>query len=224
MERSDAHTPAAAVFAAAGHVVGEVRSGRAAPGARPHHVERAARPRRALASYNTGTRVSEATGLRLRDLHLAREGATALAVLHGKAGKTRNVPLWRQTSDSLAEMVAGRPAGASVFPSRDGRPYTRFGVLSPVRRCARKAARQEPSLATKRVGPHVLRHATATHLLRLGVDLNTIRVWLGHATNIYAEVDFATKATALACCESAKVGPSAPWKEAPDLLAFLKAL
>ena len=149
-------------------------------------------------------------------------------MLNGKAGKTRNVPLWRQTSDSLAEMVAGRPAEASVSLSRHGRPYKRFGVLSLVRRCVRKAARPEPSVATKRVSPHVLRHPTATHLPRMGVDLNTIRAWLGHAsldtTNIYAEVDFATKAKALACCASAEGGPTAPWKEAPGLLAFLKAL
>src|ERR1035438_6431172 len=52
---------------------------------------------------------------------------------------------------------------------------------------------QMPSLASKRVSPHSIRHTTATHLLRAGVDINTVRAWLGHVsldtTNIYAEID-----------------------------------
>jgi integrase/recombinase XerD len=59
-----------------------------------------------------------------------------------------------------------------------------------------------PSLAGKRVSPHTIRHTTATHLLRAGVDINTIRAWLGHVslntTNVYAEVDLEMKAKALA--------------------------
>ncbi len=54
----------------------------------------------------------------------------------------------------------------------------------------------------KRVSPHTIRHTTATHLLRAGVDINTIRAWLGHVsintTNIYAETDLEMKAKALA--------------------------
>ena len=50
-----------------------------------------------------------------------------------------------------------------------------------------------PSIAAKQVSPHIIRHSTAMHLLRAGVDINTIRGWLGHVslstTNIYAEID-----------------------------------
>src|SRR3546814_13451909 len=54
----------------------------------------------------------------------------------------------------------------------------------------------------KRISPHTIRHTTAAHLLRAGVDINTIRAWLGHVsldtTHIYAEVDLEMKAKALA--------------------------
>jgi integrase/recombinase XerD len=56
---------------------------------------------------------------------------------------------------------------------------------------------QLPASSNKRIGPHTIRHTTATHLLRAGVDINTIRAWLGHVsvhtTNIYAEIDLETK-------------------------------
>ena len=89
-----------------------------------------------------------------------------------------------------------------------------------------------PSLRGKRVGPHTLRHTAAVHLLRAGVDINTIRAWLGHAspetTNRYAEVDLEMKAKALqACADDAtrscpEVVPA--WHADGDLMAFLASL
>jgi site-specific recombinase XerD len=71
-----------------------------------------------------------------------------------------------------------------------------------VERNALKAEEEAPSLNSKRVSPHVIRHTTATHLLHAGVDINTIRAWLGHVsintTNIYAETNLETKERALA--------------------------
>ena len=85
-----------------------------------------------------------------------------------------------------------------------------------------------PSLQKKRVSPHCIRHTTATHLLRSGVDINTVRAWLGHVslntTNIYAEIDLEMKAKALAKCEIPdQTGSKKPWREDPDLIAFLRA-
>jgi integrase/recombinase XerD len=78
------------------------------------------------------------------------------------------------------------------------------------------------------VSPHTIRHTTATHLLRAGVDINTIRAWLGHVsletTNVYAEVDLAMKAKALASCEVHEEGiPEKPWREDKGLMEFLRA-
>ena len=86
-----------------------------------------------------------------------------------------------------------------------------------------------PSLAVKRISPHTIRHTTATHLLRAGVDINTVRAWLGHVsldtTNIYAEIDLEMKAKALAKCEVTDAGkPKRRWRDDPPLMAFLRAL
>ena len=90
------------------------------------------------------------------------------------------------------------------------------------------AATSRPSLAKKRVSPHTIRHTTATHLLRAGVDINTIRAWLGHVslttTNVYAEVDLEMKAKALANCEVEDGEPTTPWREDQGLMAFLRSL
>jgi integrase-like protein len=71
----------------------------------------------------------------------------------------------------------------------------------------------------KAISPHVIRHTTATHLLRAGVDINTIRAWLGHVsidtTNVYAEVDLETKTQMLAACGSftAGKGSTRGWRD-----------
>ncbi len=175
--------------------------------------------------YNTGARVSEVTGLQAGDLQIGRrDGRHALVTLRGKGGKIRQCPLWPRTEDVLAELVPGRPDGDAVFLSRHRKPYTRFGVYRLVERCAARV----PSLATKAITPHVVRHTSACHLLQAGIDLNTIRAWLGHVsldtTNIYAEIDLQMKAEAMALCDAGQPVPNRPWKEDKGVIAFLNAL
>ena len=130
--------------------------------------------------YHTGARASEAAQLTVRSLQLAGNGpGHSLVTLQGKGGKTRLCPLLPASARALAPLVQGRAAGEAVFLSRLRRPITRSGIRQLVIRCAAKAAQQSPSLVAKKVGPHLLRHTAATHLLRSGVDLNTIRAWLG---------------------------------------------
>jgi len=98
-----------------------------------------------------------------------------------------------------------------------------------VERYALKAQIKQPSLVTKHVSPHSIRHSTATHLLRAGVDINTVRAWLGHVsldtTNIYAEIDLETKAKALAKCDVSNDQKSnRRWANDPELMAFLHSL
>ncbi len=123
--------------------------------------------------YNTGARVSEACRLTVADLDLALPVAT----LHGKGRKIRRCPLWKVTASVLRQLVAHRPDSQEVFLGQRGQPLTRYGMHTLIERQARRAAVKAPTLSTKRVGPHCLRHTTGMHLLRSGVDLNTIRVW-----------------------------------------------
>jgi site-specific recombinase XerD len=175
--------------------------------------------------YNTGARVSEATQMKVGDLQInLRNGGHALATLHGKGGKIRQCPLWPATERVLAQLVSGRAADDAVFLSRLHRPLTRFGVYWLVERCAARV----PAFGGKKITPHVLRHTTACHLVIAGVDINTVRAWLGHVsintTNIYAEIDMKLKAKAVALCDVGEPQPSRSWKKSKDLMAFLKAL
>jgi integrase/recombinase XerD len=175
--------------------------------------------------YNTGARVSEATQLKVRDLKFGRSnGGHDLATLQGKGGKMRQCPLWPETERVLANEVLDREAEAPVFVSRLGTQFTRFGVYRLIERCAARV----PELAARTITPHVIRHTTACHLVLAGVDINTIRAWLGHVsistTNIYAEIDLTLKANAVALCEVGQQRPGRSWKEDKDLMAFLKSL
>lgn len=177
--------------------------------------------------YNSGARVSEAVNLTIADLDL---GSLSSVTLLGKGGKARRCPLWPQTADILTSLIAGRELREPVFTNRRKQPITRFGIRALVKRSAQVAARKAPSLSAKPVSTHTIRHTTAVHLLRSGVDINTIRSWLGHVsldtTHIYAEVDLEMKVKALARCEIPSSGESSVgrWIDDPELMAFLKSL
>jgi integrase/recombinase XerD len=180
--------------------------------------------------YNTGARADEAARLSVGDISL---GPSSSVRIHGKGSKTRFCPLWPHTTAVLRDLLGSRidgPKAAVVFLNVRGKPMTRFGIHTMVDRNAAKAAQKMPSLLEKRISPHTIRHTTAVHLLRSGVDINTIRAWLGHVlletTNRYAEVDLEMKAKALASCaiEESGTGTKRLWREDPKLMEFLAAL
>jgi site-specific recombinase XerD len=178
--------------------------------------------------YNTGARATEAAELVVGAAAL--DAAPSVRFL-GKGRKTRMCPLWPHTAKTLRQLLGARldgPRDEPVFRNVRGEPVTRFGIHDLLARTVRKAAETTPSLRTKRVSPHTLRHTTAVHLLRAGVDINTIRAWLGHVsletTNRYAEVDLETKAKALETCAVTDSNRTPAWHKDRDLMAFLSSL
>jgi integrase/recombinase XerD len=181
--------------------------------------------------YNTGARADEAAQLSVADLRLAhapRRDHSSVQI-RGKGNKVRFCPLWPHTVEELNALVQKKAPTAHVFMNRCRQPLTRFGIHAMVKRYAQRLSPRMPELAAKRVSPHLIRHTCATHLLRAGVDINTIRVWLGHVsldtTNVYAEADLEMKAAALAHCEvKGSSQPTKRWRQDADLMAFLKSL
>ncbi|MGA2089904.1 MAG: tyrosine-type recombinase/integrase [Endomicrobiales bacterium] len=180
--------------------------------------------------YNTGARVDEVAHLIINDLTITQSPHRdySSTLIHGKGNKTRHCPLWKQTINEILPLIKDRQKTDRVFINRCGQPITRFGIHTIVERYATIASVQIPSLKTKRVSPHTIRHTSATHLLRAGVDINTIRAWLGHVsvntTSIYAEIDLEMKAKALALCEVQQTQKAMRPKDDPNLMSFLRSL
>lgn len=175
--------------------------------------------------YNTGARVDEAAQVTVGDLTW---GSSSSVRLTGKGNKTRLCPLWPKTVSLLKTLVGSRGPHERVFLNRLGQPLTRFGIYTLVRRAVRRASTTMPSLKAKRISPHTVRHSTACHLLRAGVDINTIRGWLGHVsldtTHIYAEVDLEMKAKALALCDIPGATRQRHSRKDTGVIEFLRSL
>lgn len=179
-----------------------------------------------LFMYNTGTRADEVARLCIDDLRL-NDSQPCVRIM-GKGRKIRMCPLWSLTIDTLTPLIAGRVSHERLFLNRCRQPITRFGIFSLVRRYVSKASESTPSLSGKRISPHSIRHTTAMHLLKAGIDINTIRDWLGHVsvdtTNIYTEIDLEMKAKALSHCEIfEKTRPRKQWRKS-GVLQFLKSI
>jgi integrase/recombinase XerD len=179
-----------------------------------------------LLAIQTGLRVSELTSLRVRDISL-NAGAHVRVV--GKGRKERATPLTRETVAVLRQWLKERQGEPDdpLFPTRQGQPLTRYGAGTLLAKHTTAAAVHCPSLKTKRVTPHSLRHTNAMLLRAKNVDIATLALWLGHestqTTHIYEHADPALKERAIA--RTAPLG-APPGRYRPDdaLLAFLEAL
>jgi len=184
--------------------------------------------------YNTGARVQEVADLRVKNLELE---AMPRVHLHGKGDKWRSCPLWKETADSIKELLANKNTATPddpVFASRRGLALTRFGIYKIVCHRTRGIIKLQAGQSQRRISPHVFRHTAAVHLLESGVEPNVIRGWLGHVgletTNRYAEINIRMKQKALEACQPPTPGNSEAshrkpvWRNDADLLKWLKSL
>lgn len=174
----------------------------------------------------TGVRVSELTGLRVADVHL---GTGAHIQILGKGRKRRSTTLTREIITVLRAWLAERHGQTDepLFPTRQGRPLSRYTVGVLITKHGVTAAGSCSSLTTKRVTPHTLRHTNAMLLRAKGVDIATIALWLGHestqTTHIYEHADPKLKEQAIARTAPLGAKPGR-YRPSDTLLAFLEGL
>jgi integrase/recombinase XerD len=177
-------------------------------------------------AIQTGLRISELTALTLSDVTL---GTGAHVHTIGKGRKERRTPLLPLTVTILKTWLAERGGTGTqpLFPTSTGRVLSRDAVEHRIALHVATAQASCPSLRTKTVTAHTLRHTAAMRLLLSGVDVTVIALWLGHeqvsTTNIYLHADMTQKERAIA-----RVTPPAtkPGRYlAPDaVLTFLDTL
>ena len=139
--------------------------------------------------YSSGLRLAEVASLDLTDLDLA-EG---LVRVTGKGSKTRIVPVGSKAREAIRDWLKARatlapPEEQAVFTSRRGTRLARRSIEARISHWAKKLG------FDRRVYPHLLRHAFATHMLESSGDLRAVQELLGHAslatTQIYTHLDF----------------------------------
>ena len=133
--------------------------------------------------YATGLRVSELVALKTFEANL---DAGVVRVM-GKGSKERLVPLGEEAVEWISRYLKERKGAAdALFITSRGRGMTRQAFWHLIRRYGAKA------IPAKKLSPHVLRHAFATHLINHGADLRVVQMLLGHAdistTQIYTHV------------------------------------
>jgi site-specific recombinase XerD len=177
-------------------------------------------------AVQTGLRLSELTGITCCDLEL---GAGAHVRCTGKGRKQRCVPLTVSTVAVLRVWLKERGGlrDDPLFPTRAGRRLSDDAVEARIAIHTATATHRCPSIASKKVTPHVLRHTCAMTLLRAQVDIAVIALWLGHAdirsTNQYLHADLSIKERALARTTPASSKPGR-YQPPDSLLAFLEGL
>jgi integrase/recombinase XerD len=174
-------------------------------------------------AFSAGLRVSELVTLRMDQLD-----QQTLATIHimGKGRRERVLPLWKETANAIKKWLAVRRDGdPELFHNAAGHAMTRSGFEYILTKHVTTAARKQPSIKTKRVTPHVLRHTCALRTLQATKDVRKVSLWLGHAnpqsTEIYLRADPTANLEALAAVNPPTLKPGR--FQVPDkLLAMLQ--
>ncbi len=176
--------------------------------------------------YNTGARVSEVAMAKVHDVAWQRPASIRL---HGKGRKERVTPLWRKTALMLRDWIRHEhlSSDSSLFPNFRGDAITRSGIAKRLDQAIVRASASCPSLKSKSISPHVLRHTTAMHLLQSGVDVSVIALWLGHesitTTHRYMTADLNMKEKALSMLQEPSTRRTR-YRPSDKLLCFLENL
>ena len=179
-----------------------------------------------LLALQTGLRVSELVGLCGKDVVI---DANPHVRCTGKGRKERVTPLSKLTVSALKSWTRENASrlDAPFFSGPRGASLSRHAISAIVARHAATAAQRCPTLKSKVVTPHTLRHTTAMRLLQTGTDSATIALWLGHesvrTTGIYIHADITIKERALAL--TTPIGTAqGRYRPTNALLVFLEAL
>lgn len=179
-----------------------------------------------LLAAQTGLRVSELIGLTRADVHLGT-GPNVHCV--GKGRKQRRTPLLPVTVRTLRTWLVEHDGGPDdpLFPTVGGHHLSRDAVENRIALYARRAAETCPSIESKKITAHSLRHTAAMRLLAAGIDITVIALWLGHeqvsTATIYLHADMSQKEQAIAKTAPPKTKPGR-YKPPDALLAFLDNL
>lgn len=181
-----------------------------------------------VVALRTGLRLSELTGLRCRDVEL---DAAAHVKCLGRGRKRRDTPLDKTTVALLRSWLKERRGGLddALFPSRFGGRLSPDAVQRLVAKHVATAQATCPTLVNKQVSTHNLRHSCAMDLLRNGLDVAVLAIWLGHekleSVNAYVHADPTLKERALN--RLTPLNPAARpgrYKPTDELLTFLEGI
>lgn len=175
-------------------------------------------------AYSAGLRVSELVGLRLDNL--AFDPRLSIHVL-GKGRRERSLPLWQETATAVRAWLAIRPPGRApeIFLNARGAAMTRSGFEYILDKHAHTARQQLPSLAAKRISPHVLRHSCAMMILQSTRDIRKVALWMGHASTQTTEMYLRADTTTLLEAMNATTPPTlrkGHFRPPDQLIALLK--
>ena len=179
--------------------------------------------------YNTGCRVSELVNVKVTDVSTAVGTAAASIHFYGKGRKERVTPIWKSTAGYISNYIESNSLSQNdhLFQNSRHGNLTRSGVAQRITSIVFRAVQICPSLAEKKISPHTFRHSAAMNLLRAGVDISTIAIWLGHesieTTHKYMVADIETKRRAMEKLEETD-DSSFHYKPSKTILDFLRTL